>query len=246
MLKLNNVGEQGLNIPNTHFNRPIIFIPKWLDKRVRDYSKNETVLKNIDGLFSILIPADVSFYLEQVAAISKHPSVKPYMASFDVFSHADRDSWGSNISNFKAAKRYNDLMGILARGSDASNKETYSPDSYVENNTHRGGYAGAPMIEATDMDLPYSREDIAAILGINVSDNVTDLNNLRVVVDELDADVLVLRVEPLDPDQSVMSQITAQTEVNIRKITQYYEIKQVMASPVGKYYTRLVLSSSNS
>lgn len=247
MLGINKVGETGESFPSTHFERSIIFIPKWLDKRVRAFSKSGTTLKNIDGLFSILIPADVSFYLEQVSVISKHPALRPYFESFNMFSYADKASWGANMSNQKAAKKYNELMSILGRGYEANNKSNFEPsDSYVENNTSSSGYGDTrKYVDPVEEQLG-SRESIAAILGVNANDPDVDLHNLLVIIEELDADTLIIRLEMIDPDQTKITQIVNQTETNIRKITQYYEIKQVMASPVGKYYTRLVLLSPNS
>lgn len=245
MLGTNNVNEVREVFPSTHFERPIIFIPKWLENRVRTFSKSASTLKNIDGLFSILIPADVSFYLEQVSAISQHPAVKPYFNSFNLFSYADKASWGSNVSNYKKAQKYNELMDILSRGSEANNVNNFKPlDSYVENNTS-SGYAAEPVKVASEVEYLHMHANMAAVLGVNTNDASIDLLNVRVIVEELDADTLIMRLETLDPDQTKTTQVLGQTEANIRKITQYYEIKHVMASPVGKYYTQLVLASPN-
>lgn len=246
MLGTNNVGGGVSGNTETRFKRPIIFIPKWLDKRVRSYSKTDTTLKNIDGLFSILIPADVSFYLDQVSAIAEHPAAKPYFQSFDIFSHADKASWGANISNQKAAKKFNKIMEIYGRGIEANNAHNFAPsDSYVENNTLSSGYGELSTPVASESSA-FNREDMASILGENANDPELDLLNLRVIIEELDADTLIMRLETIDRDQAKLAQVVSQTEANIRKITQYYEFKQVLASPVGKYYTRLVLLSPNS
>lgn len=223
------------------FERSIIFIPKWLDKRVETFSKNTKTLKSIDGLLSILIPADVDFYLRQVSAISSHPALRPYFQSFNVFSHADAASWGANISSQKAAKKYNEIMGILNRASAANTPSAYSPeltplDSYVDKN--------APMPVTSDQQI-MDRAELAGILGVDQNDPDVDLYNLRVVLSALDADTLVIRLETIDPDQNRISQILQQTEANIKKITQYYEFSKVMASPIGKYYNRLVLTAPN-
>lgn len=225
----------------THsFERSIIFIPKWLDKRLESFSKSDKTLKNIDGLFSILIPADVDFYLTQVSAIANHPSVKPYFQSFNMFSYADSTSWGTNISAKKASKKYNEVIDILMRASEANNEFAYAPtkpqpESYVDKYTPSEEYAAV-----NDRDI------LASILGVDQHDTTIDLYNLRVTISELDADTLILRLDTFDPDQNKIAQVLAQTEYNItKKITQYYEFNKVMASPVGKYFSRLVLTSPN-
>lgn len=224
------------------FERTIIFIPKWLEKRVQAYSKNDNVLKDIDGLFSILIPADVSFYLKQVSAIANHPAVAPYFQSFNIFSHVDEASWKANISNHKAAKKYQEIMEKVIRGGEANEASNFLPlDSYVENNT---SHYQPPMTAGNE--LPFDRAELAGILGVDANDPNVDLFNLRVIIDELDADTLIMRLGTVDPNQSKIGQILSQTEANIKKITQYYEFNKVTATPVGKYYFRLVLSSPNS
>lgn len=246
MLGINNVSEPGSYTPDTRFNRSIIFIPKWLENRARAYSKSDKTLKDIDGLFSILIPADVSLYLSQVQAVANHPACKPYFNSFNVFSHADKASWNAGISNHRAAKKYNEIMDILQRGSEANNKQNFAPlDSYVENNTSSDGYGVGPLPDHSE-GSGLDRAELAGILGVDPNDPSVDLLNLRVIIEELDADTLIMRLTLSDPDQNRISQALAQTEANIIKITQYYEFKQVIASPVGKYYSRLVLVSANS
>lgn len=245
MLGTNNNGVGVLNTPHHSFERSIIFIPKWLEKRVQAFSKTDKTLKDIDGLFSILIPADVSFYLKQVSAIANHPAVKPYFQSFNVFSHVDGASWGANISAQKAAKKYNHLMDIVQRGGGANDPHTFAPvDSYVENNTASDSGSiimGRLGVETDSLD----RNELAGILGVDVNNPDVDLMVLRVVIDSLDADTLIMRLETFDPDQSKFTQALRQTETNIRKITQYYEFNKVLASPIGKHYSRLVLISPN-
>lgn len=227
---------------NHKFDRSIIFIPKWLENRVRAYSKNEKTLKDIQGLFSILIPADVSFYLKQVSAIASHPAVRPYFESFNMYCHVDEASWGANISSQKASKKYQEIMEKVSRGGEANNTFNYLPiESYVENNT-----SASDLAMPVQNELPFDRAELAGILGVNPDNPTVDLFNLRVVIDELDADTLIMRLETLDPNQSKISQVLKQTEANIKKFTQYYEFNKVTATPVGKLYFRLVLSSPNS
>ncbi len=222
------------------FERPIIFIPKWLDKRLVAFSKTSKTLKDIDGLFSILTPADVSFYLDQVSAVSRHPAALPYFQSFNVFSYMDSTSWGTNISAQKAAKKYNKLMDIMIRAKQADIEHNYVKQSYVENNTPVVDYdAPTPINDQHRNDIA----QLAGILGADQNDTSIDFNNLRVILDDLDADTLIMRLELNDPDQNRISQTLVQTEANIKKITQYYEFSKVMASPIGKYYSRLVLTS---
>lgn len=221
------------------FERSIIFIPKWLDERLAMFSKGKETLKNIDGLFSILIPADVDFYLKQVSALASHEALKPYFQSFNVFSYRDSTSWGTNISAKKASKKYNEVMDILMRASVANDPHHYNPnkqplDSYVDKYTSEDGYAAVAQ-----------RDVLASILGVDQHDTNVDFYNLRVILDELDADTLIMRLETIDPDQNKIAQVLHQTEANIRKITQYYEFSKVMASPVGMYYSRLVLATPN-
>lgn len=243
MFGTNNSVAVPIQEPGHSFERSIIFIPKWLEKRVQTFGKNDKTLKDIDGLFSILIPADVSFYLSQVAAISQHPAIKPYFQSFNMFSYADAASWGANISSKKASKKYNEIMEKLQRGSEANNVNNFLPlDSYVENNTDTYGKPAQPDVP----ELTFNHTDLAGILGVNANDPEIDLYNIRVIIEELDANTLILRVGLLDPNQSKIGQVLSQTEANIKKITQYYEFNKVAASPVGKYYFRLVLASPNS
>lgn len=248
MLGTNNNGVAIDNVPHHSFERSIIFIPKWLEKRVQAFSKTDKTLKNIDGLFSILIPADVSFYLKQVSLIANHPSVAPYFKSFNVFSHIDAASWGSNISAQKAAKKYNNLMDIIQRADDANSAHMFAPvDSYVENNTAVKSYDDGvgPLDPGSRDSSTLNRNELAGILGVNANDPDVDLLNLRVIIESLDADTLIMRLETFDPDQSRFTQALHQTETNIRKITQYYEFNKVLATPVGKHYSRLVLLSPN-
>lgn len=241
-----NINEATASIgPHHSFERSIIFIPKWLEKRVQAFSKTDKTLKNIDGLFSILIPADVSFYLQQVAAISRHPSVEPYFRSFNVHSHIDAASWDSNISAKKASKKYNELMDIIQRANQANDSRQFAPvDSYVENNTSSNSYAISDVQEMAGNRI--DRNELAGILGVNADNPDIDLLNLRVIIEDLDADTLIMRVELFDHDQSRITQALSQTETNIRKITQYYEFNKVLATPIGKYYSRLVLMSPSS
>lgn len=243
MYDLDNLPEEAVALlDDPSFERSLIFIPSWLEKRLVAFGKSERSIKSIDDLFSILIPSDVSFYMDQMYAIFQHPAVKPYAHSFKFFCPMDAETWGANISNAKAAKRYNELQAIMARARMANDPTIYSPiDSYVENDTT----SGPAMVALNEATQCLDRKMLGSILGVNPENPDVDLLNLRVVLGTLDADTLTLKVGLIDNSQSKIPEVLAQTEANVKLITQYYEFNKITATPIGKYYCRLVLLSPN-
>jgi hypothetical protein len=141
-----------------------------------------------------------------------------------------------------------DLTYIVTRAAGAVDPTIYGTnESYVENNASglvSGAFAKSPGPDVPEQGM--SREELASVLGVNSNDPNIDFTTIRVIIEELDADTLIMRLDTFDPDQTKLTQVLAQTEANIRKITQYYEFNKVLASPVGKMYSRLVLLSPNS
>lgn len=220
------------------FDRPIIFIPNWLEQRIKTFSKTEKVLKNIDDLFSILIPADVSFYKSQISKLQSHPALAPY---FQTFSALDYEKWNEAESSHKAMQRSHDVMYKLMRGSDAASLNYYGTNVNLET----PGVDDTFPVAAFE-DAPIDTKLLASLLGFNEDDKDFDPINLRVIINVMDADCLTMRIAPIDKEQSKVPQILDQTIANIRAVTQYYDLKTVMASPIGKLYCRLVLVAPNS
>lgn len=219
------------------FDRPIIFIPNWLDQRIGAFGKTDKVLKNIDDLFSILIPADVSFYKQQICKLQSHPALAPY---FQSFARLDYEKWSEAESSHKAMKRSHDLMYKLMRGDQADSSIYYGHDKSFN------GEVTADVFPIEETEAAIDTKLMASLLGFKEDDKDFDPINLRVLINVMDADCLTMRIAPIDKEQSKVPQILDQTISNIRAVTQYYDLKTVMASPMGKLYCRLVLAAPNS
>lgn len=221
----------------SQLDRPIIFIPNWLDQRIGAYGKTEKVLKNIQDLFSILIPADVSFYNSQVEALKTHPALQPY---YDTFRALDYTSFDENISNQKASKKSFDTYTKLLRGAESSDPTFYTPNKSFTNDS-----MGSLEPVASDDSVRINPALMASLLGVSPNDPKFDPLNIRVIINDMDADCLTLRIAPIDVEQSKVPQILEQTNENIKTIAQYYDLKTVMSTNIGRLFCRFVLLAPN-
>lgn len=202
------------------FDRPLIFVPNWLEETLSTYKANEKVLKNLDDLLSILIPSDVSFYLSQAASIFSHPAMAPYAGAFQL---KDYLNWDESKPWYKNQKYSNKMSDALLRASDANSKYLYD----------KRGADHPPEAFGVNPN------ELAQLLGVSPEHAMLDPNFL-VLINDMDSEVFTFRIAPISKEQSAIGQMVTQTALNIQCISQYYGFERVMATSIGKCYTELL------
>lgn len=209
----------------TQFDRPLIFVPNWVDYKLGLLKSDEKVLSNFDDIFSILIPSDVSFYLDQWERLKSLPQIKPY---YDTFTNSlSSELWQGG--HRKAVKHADAIQAKLSRGAKAYDESLYrndQPTSYVDST-----YPVEPGYTP-----PFDLNELASLLGL---ENPTEASDFLVVINDMNSKCLTLRLRPYETDQSGMGQLIKQTVENFKVISKYYGFERTAATEVGKFYFSL-------